>query len=269
MPFLLISGSFLPKRGQPDGDSVRFTPNDPSLFDKLEQQAGRSLKTSTDSTGRVSTQLRYEGIDAMEKDGKPDLPKQALDNNKKLLGFVEGQNEEPRGYLLASGIEKNGRPIVFVFPGQPDEDDGASVFLTTARLKKSVNYKQAQAGLVYPMYYMSLYAELRNQITTVVKAARTAKRGVWKLDKTNSGFSFKVGNDVRTLDPIYPKLYRRLQKSHATSVEKFLAELDAQRERVTIMSEGRFVHFDDVVKGVGSGKLKLTHLPEDLVFQEG
>lgn len=92
---------------------------------------------------------------------------------------------------------------------------------------------------------------------------------MWKDDRTNGGFPFKVGNDVRTLDPIYPKVYRRLQKSHATSVAAFVAELSAQSERVTIMSEGRFVHFDDIVKNVGSSKLKLTHFPEDLVFQDG
>lgn len=269
MPFLLIRGSFLPKRGQPDGDSVRFSPDDPALFDTLEQQAGRSLKSSTDSAGRVSVQLCYEGIDAMEKDGKPDLPQQALDSNKKLLGFVDGTNEEPSGYILASGIEKNGRPVVFVFSGAPDQSDGDSVFITTALLRKSVNYKQVKAGLVYPMYYMSLYAELRDEITTAVKAARTAELGVWKDDRTNSGVPFQVGNNVRTLDPIYPKVYRRLQKSHATTVDGFVTELSAQAERVTIMSEGRFVHFDDVVKKVGNSKFKLTHLPEDLVFQEG
>lgn len=269
MAFLLIRGSFLPKQGQPDGDSVRFAPDNSALFDTLERQAGRRLKRSTDAAGRVSTQLRFEGIDAMEKDAKPDLPKKALDNNKKLLGFVEGQNEEPKGFILASGIEKNGRPVVFVFAGQTDQADGASVFLTSAMLRKSVNYKQAKAGLVYPMYYMTLYAELRDEITVAVKAARTAHLGVWKDDRTNTGCLFKVGGNVSTLDPVFPKLYRRLQKSHATSVSGFVAELAAQAERVAIMSEGRFVHFDDVVKKVGSNKLKLTHLPEDLVFQEG
>jgi hypothetical protein len=40
---------------------------------------------------------------------------------------------------------------VFVFAGDPAESDGASVFLTAARLKKSVNDKQAKAGLAFSL----------------------------------------------------------------------------------------------------------------------
>jgi hypothetical protein len=269
MPFLLIRGKFLPKRGQPDGDSVRFTPDDASLFDRLEEEAGRRLRTSTDQAGRVSVQLRYEGIDALEKDAKPDLPAQALANNKKLLGFVEDQNEEPPGYILASGIEKNGRPIVFVFAGSPSQEDGESVFLDTALLKKSVNYKQATAGLVYPIYYMSLYAELREALTKAIRKARAAGRGVWAEDKSNSGFAFKTGNNVRSLPPVFPKLYRRLQATKKTTPAAFLAELDAQGERVATLSDRRFVQFNDVIEAMSGNKLRLTYNPEDLVFQEG
>lgn len=269
MPFLLIRGSFLPTRGQPDGDSVRFTPDNSSLFDRLEAMARRRLKTSTDATGRVSVQLRYEGIDAMEKDALPDLPKQALDNNKKLIGFREGEVEEPPGYVLASGIEKNGRPIVFVFAGEPDQDDGEMVFLSAASSRKSVNYAQAKAGLAYPMFYMSLYAELRKELASAVVQARQAKRGVWAADKSNTGFPFKTRSAVRTLPPIYPKLYRRLQKTNATTADGFLAELERQAERVATLSDGRFLRFDDAVKPMAGNKLKLSYLPEDLVFQEG
>jgi len=269
MPFLLIRGRFLPKRGQPDGDSVRFTPDDTSLFDRLEEMAHRRLKTSTDASGTVSVQLRYEGIDAMEKDALPDLPKQALDNNKKLIGFREGSVEEPPGYVLASGIEKNGRPIVFVFPGEPDQDDGEMVFLSAAFSRKSVNYAQAKAGLAYPMFYMSLYAELRKEFASAVVQARQVQRGVWAADRSNSGFPFKTRAAVKTLPPIYPKLYRRLQKTNATTVDGFLAELEQQAERVATLSDGRFLNFNDVVKPMAGNKLKLTYLPEDVVFQEG
>lgn len=269
MPFLLIRGHFLPKRGQPDGDSVRFTPDNPSLFDRLEKEAGRALRTSTDTGGRVSVQLRYESIDAMEKDAKPDLPQQALDNNKKLLGYVEGENEEPEGYVLASGIEKNGRPIVFVFAGASDQEDGKSVFLTVKQVKKSVNYRQAKAGFVFPIYYMSLYAELREQLTVAIKKARKQRLGVWAEDQSNRGFPFKVRQDVRALPPIFPKLYRRLQKSTKKTAETFLQELDAQGERVATLSDGRFVRFNDVIEVVRGNQLKMIYKPEDLVFQEG
>ena len=269
MPFLLIRGTFLPKRGQPDGDSVRFTPDNPALFPRLEQMSHRRLKTATDSAGRVSVQLRYEGIDAMEKDALPTLPKQALDNNLKRIGFREGRVEEPAGYVLASGIEMNGRPIVFVFAGQPSQSDGDMVFLSAAFMRKSVNHAQAKAGLAYPMFYMSLYAELRRELAGAVVAARQAQRGVWQDDKSNTGFPFQTKAAVRTLPPVYPKLYRRLKKTNAQTVDEFLAELAQQRERTATLSDGRFLHFDDVLKSMGNEKLKMTYLPEDLVFQEG
>lgn len=268
MAFLLIRGKFLPKTGQPDGDSVRFTPNNKSLFTTLEQQSDHKLKRSKLAGGGVSVQLRYEGIDAMEKDAKPGFPKQALDNNKKLLGFKEGTNTEPTGYILASGIEKNGRPIVFVFAGNPNAADGSQVFLDVPMLKKSVNYKQVEAGLVYPMYYMSLYAELRDALSAAVVKARKAGLGLWPQDKSAAGIPFKTRGAVKQLPPIFPKLYRRLQKTNKTSASAFLAELDKAGERVATLSDGRFLEFDDVLTIVGS-KLKLTYKPEDLVFQEG
>jgi hypothetical protein len=59
MPFLTIKGVFNPQSGIPDGDSVRFLADDDSLFDLLEGQVDFK------SDGEV--QLRYEGIDALEK----------------------------------------------------------------------------------------------------------------------------------------------------------------------------------------------------------
>jgi uncharacterized protein (DUF952 family) len=268
MSFLLIRGQFLPKRGRPDGDSVRFAPMDSSLFTRLEAQSRHKLRVSTDPSGQVSVQLRYEAIDAMEKDALPDLPQQALANNKRLLGFVEGENEEPSGYILASGIEKNGRPIVFVFAGPPDQEDGATVFIDAPLLKKSVNYQQVEAGLAYPMYYMSLYAELRDEITEAVIRARTAGLGLWQADKSSSGFPFKTRGEVSALPPIFPKLYRRLQKTHSDTIEGFLQELDAQAERVATLSDGRFIRFNDVIERMDADMLRMIYRPEDLVFQE-
>jgi len=62
MSFVLIKGVFNPKNGIPDGDSVRFLASDDTLFDRLE---GR---VEIKSGGEV--QLRYEGVDAMEKAAK-------------------------------------------------------------------------------------------------------------------------------------------------------------------------------------------------------
>jgi len=57
----LIKGRFTPQFGQPDGDSVRFLANNRRLLFELE---GRRPNISRDN-GTV--QLRFEGIDAIEK----------------------------------------------------------------------------------------------------------------------------------------------------------------------------------------------------------
>jgi hypothetical protein len=267
MSFRLIQGKFCPDFGKPDGDSVRFTPNKPELFDALEEEAGRRLKKTTDEYGRDSVQLRYEAVDALEKDAIPPLPKQALDLNLKLLGYRES-NPEPSGYILTKGIEKNGRPICFVFSGESEELDGEIVYLKGPQLRKSVNFKLAKSGLVYPMYYMSLYAELRLEFSTIIYKAQEEGLGIWSEDKSLVGFSFKTKADVCRLPPIFPKLYRRLQDSSATSVDGFLEELDYAAERVAIMSEQRFVRFNDVLTKKGAKQIKMLYRPEDLVFQE-
>src|SRR3712207_8517610 len=61
MPLLLIKGTFRPGTGVPDGDTVRFAPDDPDLLFRLARQ-GRPPRLNN---GTVP--LRYEGIDAMER----------------------------------------------------------------------------------------------------------------------------------------------------------------------------------------------------------
>src|SRR5947208_2214228 len=70
MPFLVIRGSFhlVGQRAngtasgfQPDGDSMQFKPDKPKLLDQLERN-GQPYRLSAIG----STQLRFEGIDALE-----------------------------------------------------------------------------------------------------------------------------------------------------------------------------------------------------------
>ena len=56
----IIHGAFLIQGKSPDGDSIRFVPDDPTLFDDLYRR--HRMKFSADG----SIQLRLEGIDTPE-----------------------------------------------------------------------------------------------------------------------------------------------------------------------------------------------------------
>ena len=57
MPFTLIKGTFEPSFGIPDGDSIRFVPDDPSPIFRLRRR-GFAPKLNQKNG---SIQLRYEG----------------------------------------------------------------------------------------------------------------------------------------------------------------------------------------------------------------
>lgn len=156
MPFTLLKGTFKPGAGVPDGDSIRFAPNDAGPLFALPRK-GRAPRVNQNN-GTVQT--RFEGIDAVEKDAKEPFASDATKKNLELIG-LSSQTDEANGYILANQIGPNGRPICFVFTGDAPEDDGARVFLDVARMKDSVNYRLGETGVVYPLFYDTLFRDLR------------------------------------------------------------------------------------------------------------
>ena len=77
MAFILIKGNFKPLAGLPDGDSVRFKADNLSLFNNLE---GRRVEIGTGVETLNTVQLRFEGIDAIEKAATKPLSVQAKEN---------------------------------------------------------------------------------------------------------------------------------------------------------------------------------------------
>ncbi len=164
MPFTLLKGTFKPAAGRPDGDSVRFAPNDPSPLFSLPRRGRRPRVNQNNGT----VQLRFEGIDSMEKDAKEPFASDATNKNFELLGLTS-PTDEADGYILANQIDPHGRPICFVFSGSAEEKDGESVFLTAERMKESVNYKLIEAGAAYPLFYDTLFTDLRSGLATATK----------------------------------------------------------------------------------------------------
>lgn len=297
MPFLLIKGTFRlvnrDKNGQltgfePDGDSIHFKPDKPSLLEKL-----KVLVKPVKLSGIGSVQLRMEAIDALELHYQPDKggggshqPRPLADEARDFLTGGLGLNPVPytpprnirvnppverdatRGYILARSLEVNGRPVSFVFFGDSAADDGKQIQLNPALLRKSMNYQLLLSGNAYPLFYDTLFAELRNPMAVAVRKARKAKRGIWAQDKSQSGLAVKTQADLETDGVIFPKLFRRLIDFLAVDgggLTKFMKWLEKKDEQVLDLDTKNFTHFDNVVRVKGD-KVRMTQLPERIVF---
>jgi endonuclease YncB( thermonuclease family) len=263
MSFTLIKGHFVPKAGIPDGDSVRFRAADLTLWKKLE---GRPVIIGTSVKTKGTVQLRLEGIDAIEKAAIQPLAFDARDKLFSLIGYDPANPTEPAGYILARMTDdKSGRPICFVFSGSTPLKDGADVMLHAALLRQSANYKQMLAGFAYPLFYNTLFAELRNVFTDAYTKARQAKRGYWPTDATRKGVTISNSSQLATIAPIWPKLWRRLQEylRKNNGLSGFVAFLAQKNERMDVLDVMEERGFQDLVK-VRGNKVSLTQDPANL-----
>lgn len=286
MPFTLIRGRFHVRNYSPDGDSIRFEPEDTGLVHAL---AGSRPKFNA----RNHVQLRIEAIDTLETHYAPPSGggslHQPLDHAHRatdaLLQFVGIENIEwdnrhetitdaidgVRGYILARTVEKNGRPVAFVYSGVPSEADGADVMLDVARLEESYNYMALAKGHAYATFYRGLFHDLRDSLASAAKSARKASLGVYQDDKTNTGFSASSLRSITNDYTILPKLFRRLSEYMVNygEAEGFKNKLRQSREPVLDLRTSNFTHFDTFVEQAsGSDNIQLMRFPEELVFDE-
>lgn len=276
MPFTLIKGTFHIDGYSPDGDSIRFEAADPTNWKKL---AGPAVSLNA----RHHAQLRLEGIDTLETHygghRQPlEFAQAATTFLLSQLGFVVADLDvhsaavtssvgAVQGFILSRAVEKNHRPVSFVFAADSQEADGASVFFTPERLEQSVNLKSLDAGMAYPTYYTGLFPDLRERMTEVVRAARTIGKGLWPQDKTNDGFKVIDIASVIETNVIMPKLFRRIVDyiGNGGSIAGFKEHLAANPDPVLSLATGHFTNLDTFIE-VTDDFVKLTAQPEDLVF---
>ena len=266
MPFTIIKGTFQPSFGRPDGDSLRFVPDDPAPLFRLRRR-NRPPKVNP-SNGSI--QLRYEAIDTMESSALDPFASDATASNLDLAG-TNGGSQPARGYIASTQIGPNGRPIAFVFAGDTAEADGAEVFLSTKDIETSINVQQLARGHAYPLFYDTLFDDLRIRCTEVSLAAKAAGLGVWAADRTTSGAEWTGTPD--TLPPIFPKLWRRIDDYvrddtffDPTRPFANLKPWIVQRgeERVVVADQGLFTGFDNVIETTDD-TVRLTVEPHRLV----
>lgn len=285
MPFTLIKGRFHVRGYSPDGDSIRFEPENADLLRGLD---GFPPKLNA----RGHAQLRIEAIDGLETHYTPTgggvyhQPKRwadaAADRLIDFVGIADVQWDDARktvlaaddgkpGFILARSVEKNGRPVAFVFAGRFRKRDGSSIHLTSAQLTDSFNRAALKEGLAYPTYYKGLFGELRESLTGATVEAREAGRGLWPDDRTFDGFN-ATGLEVLTTGVhVLPKLFRRLcdYMVGTGAAIGFKKKLSQSREPVLDLQTRNFTHFDTFVEQEEDGvRIRLTRRPEELVFDE-
>jgi endonuclease YncB( thermonuclease family) len=285
MPMLCLAGTYRILATEPDGDSIRFYPDEPEEWERVPGPHA----VQTNATG--GAQLRLDGIDALEthygsRGSVPlhqplELAHKASDELLRWLGFrgVERDGErvtaatpeQLRGYLLTRGADLYGRCVALAGRGDPPGRSGTQVNVNLAQLRRTANHRLVANGLAYPTFYLRLFPDLRRELAKQAQQARPTK-GVWALDRSQKGIEVEGIATLTDDAVILPKLFRRLVDYFALNADDpslagFPAFLAQRDDRVLILSTGHYTGFDYVVAVKGQ-VVRLTTAPEDLVFQE-
>ncbi|MBB5031479.1 hypothetical protein [Prosthecobacter vanneervenii] len=216
-----IKGQFyVREKTSPDGDSMRFIPDDPTLFQTLHGYQEPDLKNQDP----WNLQLRFEAIDTPELHYGGAKQPHGIESRNGLLTWL---GEDPKdwdwevapaafewtkpGGIVCSGFEAHGRPISFVLneEGASKLQDGADTKVDDV-LKLTYNYHAAATGNAYLGFYdKGVSWTTRSLLIGAMKEAREAKKGIWKFDST-SRFKVETLEDISESGAlIYPKLFRR------------------------------------------------------------
>ncbi len=265
--FLAIRGAFVIIGKSPDGDSVRFKPDNQNLLFNLKNPS--RIKVSADG----SVQLRFEAIDAPELhfgDLEQPLGAQARDVLLREMGFrkVEVENrmvrssdpKELRGVILSQAAEGNGRPIAYVIVGAfaNSFEDGSRVEVDNNVLEKTINKTMLENGMAYYTVYSSTPEAHRLYLKNISAKARAAKRGVWGMDRSSSFVLQKQADVDVNGQLILPKLFRRAS-SYLASIRK--KEFKGNIKQWLVWTQSEKKSENDIVK-IGSDEQRLSDLLE-------
>jgi hypothetical protein len=291
--YTLIRGDFyilypdLPQNGpQPDGDTINFLPDHEDLVLALKRFSNRRAERKHLGTYSV----RFEGIDALEthfegRHQRLDLANAARDTMLSNMGFGEvtywpgrpnnvktAANHPIRGYLLANGIESNGRVLGFVYPGERGGNDGDRVHVGTADFDASLNGQLLVAGLAYAELYHTMPIELIRHAQGLIAAARGSAAGLWPEEDVAVGTSAQIAglSDLPEL-VMFPKLYRRLVKyfsdghSGLGNFDTWIRADPVKRDDTLLMPTGELGNLHDLYD-IDAAGIKLRFNPEAVIF---
>lgn len=217
--------------------------------------------------------------------------------NATALVKEQGKDGVP-GFIVTGDIEKNGRPISWVFRGETPIADGTN--LTTEQIadiaEQSANYELLRSGMIYPLYYMTLAGKLRKKLDAAVKEAqKNAKKlgskpevpptNIWQLDRSTTGVTLAAIASITEEHVVYPDLFRRVLRHYQiTQMNAYWAALRSGAANVTppigfeldklfaganpyvfVISDQDFVRLGDIFE-INGDTLRMKKLPSDLVF---
>src|SRR3954447_26136738 len=284
MPMLCVAGTFVVTGAEPDGDSIRFVPNDPSEWANVP---GRH-RVRVNAHG--GAQLRLDAIDALETHYTPrgghvlhqplGLAHDAAAELLKWLGFrdvvrhdetvTSVREDAQKGYLFTRTADTYGRCVALI--GRGDPPGSGQLNVTVTMLRKTANHRLISAGLAYPTFYSLLYAELRAEFAKQAAAARKAGKGVFAVDRTQNGAEIKTLSTITTDAVIMPKLFRRLAdylhlNGDDPSLGGFAAFLEQKDDRLYVIPEAKKPGLDNIAQ-VNGQIVKLAYPREQLIFEE-
>ncbi|MEU1816900.1 nuclease [Streptomyces roseifaciens] len=271
MSMVIIEGTYRVLGTQPDGDTIRFQPDDPGYWMDVPGN------NKVDHGGSGHATVRFDGIDTLETHYQPagdqvhqplEFGHKAADEMLAWLGFAgvrrrggEGDDRETvtyatppsvPGFILAGGVDRpRGRCIALVCKGPmpvvPGGDgkkryrSGDRIDVPVDLLRSSVTYHLLKLGLAYPTFYSALPKPLRQEMADVAQKARADALGLRPGDVTRNGGVTVV--DLSTLTDhavILPKLFRRLYDyirfNGSASLTCLPAYLAGAQERFTVHS---------------------------------
>jgi hypothetical protein len=276
-----------PRNGpQPDGDTIRFEPDNLQLLQSLPRFSGRA----PDIRGQ-GINVRYECIDTLETHFETTthqdetLAFAARDRNLALIGYTNVQffPDEPNivasvdvdplpGFVIANGIESNGRLLGLVYVGAPPGDDGEPIFVDEPLLDKSINVKIVASGLAYVEPYDTMPIALIKHMRVILKQARAAGTGIFARESVSVGKAATINSlDDAQEAVMWPKLFRRLA-SYFLEGRTGLSDFDAwirqdpvRRDDTLRLPDGEKGNMHDTYL-VSGNKLSLACDPEDLLI---
>ncbi len=219
VPYLLaLRGHLVVKGKKPDGDSMRFVPDDPRQLDRLE----RADRIDVSADGSV--QLRFEGIDAPETHygtlAQP-LGEAARDRLLALAGFTDVAFDEKgtatsaspdrvEVTVLTKRAEANGRPVAYVLPaGGRHPRGGRWANVDASLLRRTLNAAMLEDGMGYMTLYTSTPAEHARVFRKLTAGARERGEGVWREDATREFALVDQASIAPGGQLVLPKLFRR------------------------------------------------------------